>query len=166
MLNTVRCNDNSSLSLFFLLSSPPSLPFSLSSLSSPLLFFQFPGFWRRGEKREKTLNSLLIFCGGYGSIFEVHRAVSYPGVAKFGIALDWGSRGRRFKSCHSDHRKPLKSKGFGGFSLLFKRLLLSSVSKNRGCLTHLSNKIESFSLAARKLPQSGLRCHPFFGMWQ
>ncbi len=26
----------------------------------------------------------------------------YPGVAKFGIALDWGSRGRRFKSCHSD----------------------------------------------------------------
>ncbi len=27
----------------------------------------------------------------------------YPGVAKFGIALDWGSRGRRFKSCHSDH---------------------------------------------------------------
>ena len=29
--------------------------------------------------------------------------VTYPGVAKFGIALDWGSRGRRFKSCHSDH---------------------------------------------------------------
>ena len=28
----------------------------------------------------------------------------YPGVAKFGIALDWGSRGRRFKSCHSDQK--------------------------------------------------------------
>ena len=30
--------------------------------------------------------------------------VAYPGVAKFGIALDWGSRGRRFKSCHSDQK--------------------------------------------------------------
>ena len=28
----------------------------------------------------------------------------YPGVAKFGIALEWGSRGRWFESSHSDHR--------------------------------------------------------------
>ena len=27
----------------------------------------------------------------------------YPGVAKFGIALEWGSRGRWFESSHSDH---------------------------------------------------------------
>ncbi len=27
----------------------------------------------------------------------------HPGVAQLGSALDWGSRGRRFKSCHSDH---------------------------------------------------------------
>ena len=26
-----------------------------------------------------------------------------PGVAKFGIALEWGSRGRWFESSHSDH---------------------------------------------------------------
>ncbi len=26
----------------------------------------------------------------------------YLGVAQFGSALDWGSRGRKFKSCHSD----------------------------------------------------------------
>ena len=26
-----------------------------------------------------------------------------PGVAQFGRALDWGSRGREFKSRHSDH---------------------------------------------------------------
>ena len=26
----------------------------------------------------------------------------YPGVAKFGIALEWGSRGRWFESSHSD----------------------------------------------------------------
>ena len=28
---------------------------------------------------------------------------AYPGVAQHGRVLDWGSRGRRFKSCHSDH---------------------------------------------------------------
>lgn len=27
----------------------------------------------------------------------------YPGVAKFGIALEWGSRGLEFESRHSDH---------------------------------------------------------------
>ena len=29
---------------------------------------------------------------------------SYPGVAQFGSALEWGSRGRKFKSSHSDQR--------------------------------------------------------------
>ena len=28
----------------------------------------------------------------------------YPGVAKFGIALEWGSRGRWFESSHSDQK--------------------------------------------------------------
>ena len=28
--------------------------------------------------------------------------MAYPGVAKFGIALEWGSRGRWFESSHSD----------------------------------------------------------------
>ena len=28
-----------------------------------------------------------------------------PGVAKFGIALEWGSRGPEFESQHSDHRR-------------------------------------------------------------
>ena len=27
---------------------------------------------------------------------------AYPGVAKFGIALEWGSRGLEFESRHSD----------------------------------------------------------------
>ncbi len=30
------------------------------------------------------------------------RKTKYPGVAKFGIALEWGSRGRWFESSHSD----------------------------------------------------------------
>ena len=29
--------------------------------------------------------------------------VNDPGLAKFGIALEWGSRGRWFESSNSDH---------------------------------------------------------------
>ena len=29
---------------------------------------------------------------------------THPGVAKFGIALEWGSRGLEFESRHSDHK--------------------------------------------------------------
>ncbi len=47
--------------------------------------------------------------------------MAYPGVAKFGIALEWGSRGRWFESSHSDHktRNPLKHNGLRVFCLLF-----------------------------------------------
>ena len=41
--------------------------------------------------------------GVVGRKFE--RKTKYPGVAKFGIALEWGSRGRWFESSHSDHEK-------------------------------------------------------------
>ena len=49
-----------------------------------------------------------------------------PGVAQFGSALEWGSRGREFDSRHSDQRWLSRSagasnpKGFGAF--LFLRL--------------------------------------------
>ena len=33
------------------------------------------------------------------------KSIAYPGVAKFGIALEWGSRGRWFESSHSDQRE-------------------------------------------------------------
>ena len=32
----------------------------------------------------------------------VKKRKQYPGVAKFGIALEWGSRGLEFESRHSD----------------------------------------------------------------
>ena len=35
----------------------------------------------------------------------IRSASEYPGVAKFGIALEWGSRGLEFESQHSDQRK-------------------------------------------------------------
>ena len=42
-----------------------------------------------------------------------------PGVAKFGIALEWGSRGRWFDSSHSDHLQNGESTENARFSVLF-----------------------------------------------
>ncbi len=39
--------------------------------------------------------------------------LAYPGVAKFGIALEWGSRGRWFESSHSDHKIRQTARGVG-----------------------------------------------------
>ena len=55
------------------------------------------------EKNRKNFKKRLDFC----AVSRYNMQVTYPGVAKFGIALDWGSRGRRFKSCHSDQLKRL-----------------------------------------------------------
>ena len=35
----------------------------------------------------------------------VERQTQNPGVAKFGIALEWGSRGLEFESRHSDQNQ-------------------------------------------------------------
>ena len=40
---------------------------------------------------------MLIYSG-------VKETQAYPGVAKFGIALEWGSRGLEFESRHSDQK--------------------------------------------------------------
>ena len=47
---------------------------------------------------------MLAFCEIMCYYMEVLRGTrKYPGVAKFGIALEWGSRGLEFESRHSDH---------------------------------------------------------------
>ena len=47
------------------------------------------------------------FSGRCANIFRQSRdAIINPGVAKFGIALEWGSRGLEFESRHSDHKSP------------------------------------------------------------
>ena len=39
----------------------------------------------------------------YESIYgKINALKKYPGVAQFGSALEWGSRGRKFNSCRSD----------------------------------------------------------------
>ena len=48
----------------------------------------------------------------------------YPGVAKFGIALEWGSRGRWFESSHSDQQIRLQIERFEVFFVVLKTLLL------------------------------------------
>ena len=49
------------------------------------------------------------------------KAYDLSGCGAVGSALDWGSRGRKFKSCHSDHNvetkkmSPAKSPNISGF---------------------------------------------------
>ena len=48
---------------------------------------------------------MLAFCVSMCYYMQVLRGTrKYPGVAKFGIALEWGSRGLEFESRHSDQK--------------------------------------------------------------
>ena len=46
----------------------------------------------------------MIFFEECANIFWRRGAAINPGVAKFGIALEWGSRGLEFESRHSDQK--------------------------------------------------------------
>ena len=61
-------------------------------------------FCKTRKNFKKIENSSCIFLKSVVSYQSRLTKTKYPGVAKFGIALDWGSRGRRFKSCHSDQK--------------------------------------------------------------
>ena len=54
----------------------------------------------------------LNFCGIISKLPR-ERRTKYPGVAKFGIALEWGSRGLEFESRHSDHENRKSNCSFG-----------------------------------------------------
>ena len=54
-----------------------------------------------GKKIKITLAKSRLMCYYHWAENEI-----YPGVAKFGIALEWGSRGRWFESSHSDQKGP------------------------------------------------------------
>ena len=49
-----------------------------------------------------------------------------PGVAKFGIALEWGSRGLEFESRHSDQKTGMSNSSFLFFILVLARELEAS----------------------------------------
>ena len=48
------------------------------------------------------------------------------GVAQFGSVLEWGSRGRRFKSFHPDHQRLRKRNVSGAFRLYNRKLKTGS----------------------------------------
>ena len=89
MINYVIKHDNSSLSF---LSHMAARRFSVGSR-----FF----IYSRHSKKKFQFTSC-FFSRSMVIYLRSIKYIKYPGVAKFGIALDWGSRGRRFKSCHSD----------------------------------------------------------------
>ena len=54
----------------------------------------------------------MLFLERCANILRQSRDASkYPGVAKFGIALEWGSRGRWFESSHSDQKRSVLGTG-------------------------------------------------------
>ena len=57
-------------------------------------------------------------CYYIGALRETAQKTKYPGVAKFGIALEWGSRGRGFESRHSD-QNGVKLRFYPVFFFLF-----------------------------------------------
>ena len=66
------------------------------------------------------------------SVNGYNMQVTYPGVAKFGIALDWGSRGRRFKSCHSDQKSSYESTGIYFLPITFSLFTFNSPTRISG----------------------------------
>ena len=62
---------------------------------------------KQKKKRRIFRKNVLTFGVHSGIINKLirlrQRKNKYPGVAKFGIALEWGSRGLEFESRHSDH---------------------------------------------------------------
>ena len=57
---------------------------------------------------QKSKNNACIFRQGMILYQSCRERQAFPGVAKFGIALEWGSRGLEFESRHSDQQKALK----------------------------------------------------------
>ena len=58
--------------------------------------------FKKIHKNQKIV--LAFFCKVCYYIQALRCASKYPGVAKFGIALEWGSRGLEFESRHSDQK--------------------------------------------------------------
>ena len=69
--------------------------------------------------------------------------VQHPGVAKFGIALEWGSRGLEFESQHSD-QKPVSRMRYRFFLFLQKQELKASCCAKRRFNPALGTKATYF----------------------
>ena len=104
----------------------PGFVFRLYDNQTHLIFWQnrlycllirltFCSKWRNQFFSKKVL-LFSFWCAIIYKLSETAKKnFKYPGVAKFGIALEWGSRGRRFESSHSDQVKSLETVRFQGF---------------------------------------------------
>ena len=55
-----------------------------------------------GRKYAAAKKDLTFFCPNANITTFVRTAIFFLGVAQFGSVLEWGSRGRKFKSSHPD----------------------------------------------------------------
>ena len=81
-------------------------------LQIQLYFASFLNIILISKKFEKNFKKSLHFPRGCANINESpgQRVLSrQPGVAKFGIALEWGSRGPEFESRHSDQKIEIRT---------------------------------------------------------
>ena len=79
--------------------------FPFKKVANTVIFSQFSQHYSYFKKFRKNFKKSLHFPRGYANINKSlgQRVLSrQPGVAKFGIALEWGSRGPEFESRHSD----------------------------------------------------------------
>ena len=79
-----------------------------------LFLFRIPYPRIKSRNFDKNFIFLLTISIYPDIMVTVTQARAYPGVAQFGSALEWGSRGREFDSRHSDQGRVLM-----GFSLFF-----------------------------------------------
>ena len=77
----------------------------------------------------------------------------WPGVAKFGIALEWGSRGLEFESQHSDQENSPNQKIWAVFCFLERNAVVSKVNDNKS-----ANKGVLWPLFAQQLFDAFARC--------
>ena len=76
--------------------------------------YRLPACAPASKKPKEGLGLLLTPGRNHGIILHVLK-IKPLGVAQFGSVLEWGSRGRRFKSFHPDHENPWKRKVSGDF---------------------------------------------------
>ena len=103
----------------------------------------------------------LTFPSGFGILFRqglIDRCKS--GCSAAGSVLDWGSRGRRFKSCHSDQIKPFFREKGRLFCNLFWVFKISQTAFGV-CLGFILQKTRAFPLDGSALLSSVHACFFF-----
>ena len=96
------------------------------------------------EIREKIFLQIskkdLLFPKRYAIIFTA------SGCGAAGSALDWGSRGRKFKSCHSDHKNAVKTGKSNLYGIFVFSFFIFSCALNHAVYCFLVVKIRAFPL--------------------